>query len=139
MNKDEQHLQLLSIFQYIFAALTAMFSMLPVIHLLVGLGLASGAFMPSTGEYPVERMIGMFFVMFAAVLISCGLALAAAAGFAGRCLGRRTHYTYCMVVAAAECLFVPIGTVLGVFTIIVLSRPTVKAMFQSGTGSAASG
>jgi hypothetical protein len=37
----------------------------------------------------------------------------------------------CFVVAAIECIFMPFGTVLGVFTIIVLSRPSVKALFQS--------
>ncbi len=30
-----------------------------------------------------------------------------------------------------ECIFIPFGTVLGVFTIIVLSRLSVKPVFQS--------
>ena len=46
-------------------------------------------------------------------------------------LRRRTSRTFCMVVAGISCLFMPIGTVLGVFTIIVLARPTVKALFES--------
>jgi len=33
-------------------------------------------------------------------------------------------------VAAVECIFMPFGTVLGVFTIIVLNRPSIKALFQ---------
>jgi hypothetical protein len=40
------------------------------------------------------------------------------------------HYIFCLVIAAVECIFMPFGTVLGVFTIIVLQRPTVKAMFR---------
>jgi hypothetical protein len=44
-------------------------------------------------------------------------------------LKRHTNYTYCLVVAAIECMFTPFGTVLGVLTIIVLVRPTVKALF----------
>ena len=36
---------------------------------------------------------------------------------------------YCLVVAAVECIFMPFGTVLGVFTIIVLMRPGVKERF----------
>ena len=31
--------------------------------------------------------------------------------------------------AGIECMFTPFGTVLGVFTIIVLMRPEVKTMF----------
>jgi hypothetical protein len=37
--------------------------------------------------------------------------------------------------AAVECLFIPFGTVLGVFTILVLQRPTVKAMFSERSGA----
>ena len=49
---------------------------------------------------------------------------------AGRFLARRTHYMYCLIVAGIECLFTPFGTVLGVFTIVVLVQPAVKAIFQ---------
>jgi len=31
--------------------------------------------------------------------------------------------------ACIECLFIPFGTILGVFTIVVLSREPVKALF----------
>ena len=48
---------------------------------------------------------------------------------AGRYLARRERYTFCLVVAGVECMFMPFGTVLGVFTIIVLSRPSVKDLF----------
>jgi len=34
------------------------------------------------------------------------------------------------VMAAIECIFMPFGTVLGVFTIVVLARPSVKEMFE---------
>ena len=42
--------------------------------------------------------------------------------------GPADHYLYCLVVAAVECMLVPFGTVLGVLTIIVLNRPSVKAL-----------
>ena len=48
---------------------------------------------------------------------------------AGRSLARHRRYTFCLVVAAILCLFVPFGTLLGVFTIIVLVRSTVRARF----------
>jgi hypothetical protein len=60
---------------------------------------------------------------------------------AGRCLARRTRYTFILVMAAVECMIVPFGTVLGVLTIIVLSRDKVKRLFDvpptgGGTGRA---
>jgi hypothetical protein len=50
---------------------------------------------------------------------------------AGLCLSRRRRPTFCMIIAAINCIFVPIGTVLGVFTILVLSRPSVKELFAA--------
>ncbi len=48
--------------------------------------------------------------------------------------GEELHYTYCLVVAALECLFMPFGTILGVFTIVVLMRHPLKALFEGGEG-----
>jgi hypothetical protein len=36
--------------------------------------------------------------------------------------------------ACIECLFIPFGTILGVFTIIVLSRESVKTLFSTTAG-----
>jgi len=47
----------------------------------------------------------------------------------GRFLAKRKRYMFCLVIACVECLFMPFGTVLGVFTIIVLMRPSVKELF----------
>jgi hypothetical protein len=51
---------------------------------------------------------------------------------AGWFLGRCRHYIFCLIVAGITCLFHPFGTVLGVFTIIVLIRPSVKRLFEIG-------
>jgi hypothetical protein len=36
---------------------------------------------------------------------------------------------FCLVMGGVECLFMPFGTVLGVFTIIVLMQEPVKQLF----------
>ena len=41
------------------------------------------------------------------------------------------HY----VVAGIECIFMPFGTVLGVLTLLVLMRPSVKALFDEPPSS----
>jgi hypothetical protein len=51
--------------------------------------------------------------------------------FAGRCLARQKAYMFCFVVACLSCLQMPLGTLLGVFTLIVLSRPSVKDRFEA--------
>ena len=37
---------------------------------------------------------------------------------------------FCSVVACVEYFFVPLGTVLGVFTILMLNRQSVKELFD---------
>ena len=53
------------------------------------------------------------------------------ATIAGRCLSRRRCYSFALVMACVECLFIPFGTILGVFTISVLLRESVKALFAA--------
>jgi len=66
---------------------------------------------------------------FAAFFIVAGWTFAAMVAFAGRSLQTRQRYTFCLVMAGIECIFMPVGTVLGVFTIIVLVRDSVKELF----------
>ena len=62
--------------------------------------------------------------------LACGWTAAVLLAWSGRCLAQRRRYIFCMVMAAIACLFVPLGTVLGVFTIVVLAKPEVKATFD---------
>lgn len=61
-----------------------------------------------------------------------GLAFSIAVALSGRFIMQRTHYLYSFVLACVECMFVPFGTILGVFSIIVLSRPSVKEQYKTG-------
>ena len=126
MSQDSEHLKLLSIFHYVVAGLTALFACIPFIHFFMGLALATGAF-PDTD--PEAQPVGIFIMVFAGLFILAGWALAVLIAYAGRSLQTRRRYTYCLVMAGVECIFMPFGTVLGVFTIIVLMRDSVKEMF----------
>lgn len=132
MNQDEEHLRLLSIFHFVCAGLAALFACIPIIHLVIGLlmVLRPESFGPGKNQPPA--IIGWFLVIFASTFIFLGWTFAAVLAWAGRCLRGRKHYTFCLVMAGVACLFMPFGTVLGVFTIMVLSRPSVKALFSEG-------
>ncbi len=131
MSQDLEHLKLLSIFHYVVAGLAGLFSLIPVVHLVIGVGLATGTLEP---EDAAARVVGWFFVAFAGAFILAGLTFAVCLAVAGRFLARRQHYTYCLVMAAVACIFMPFGTVLGVFTIIVLVRESVKELFARAPG-----
>ena len=108
----------------------AFFSCIPLVHLFVGLALIFGQI---GGEDPAADLIGLLFVVIAGVIILTGWTFAVLILLSGRNLARRRRHTFCLVIAAVECLFMPFGTVLGVFTIVVLMRDSVKALFEGST------
>lgn len=127
MSQDLEHLRLLSIFHYVVAGLAALFACFPIFHLVTGIAMVSGAFEDEFGGPPA--MFGWMFIAFAAIFIIFGWAFAIALFLAGRSLAQRKHYLFCLVMAGISCIFTPFGTVLGIFTIIVLMRPSVKELF----------
>lgn len=135
--EDLQQLKLLSIFHYLLAGMTALVSLMPLIHLAMGLAIITGALpMHSTqaqDDQVAPRMLGWIFVGVAVVAITFGMALAACMAYAGRCIARRRHHLFCLIVAGLCCMMMPLGTVLGVFTLVVLLRPQVKALFDAAT------
>lgn len=127
---DVEHLKLLSIFHYVVAGMAALFACFPLFHLGLGLFmlLAPQQFGPANSQPPI--FVGLFFVGFAAFLIALGWGFALLVFLAGRFIALRRHYTFCFVVACIECIFMPFGTALGVFAILVLNRPSVKQVFD---------
>ncbi len=130
MNTDEQQLQLLEIFHYVVGGLTALFACFPLIHLALGIAMVTGAF---GGKSPPPAVFGWVFIVFALGFILSGWALAGCLVAAGRKLRKRTSWTFCLVVAGLACLMMPFGTILGVFTIVVLLRDSVRVLFDHGT------
>jgi hypothetical protein len=129
MNDDLQHLRYLAIGHYIGAAIMALFACLPLIYLSVGLiFLVNLPTMPDGDPFP-RQFFGLMFALIGGMAV-LGWTFAALIFVAGRSLAARKRYTFCFVMAALCCASFPLGTVLGVFTILVLTRPTVKVMFQ---------
>jgi hypothetical protein len=127
--KDAEHLKLLSIFHYVVAGMIALFASFPIIHFIIGAAMLFGS-AAARSKSAEPMLVGGFFMVFASVWILIGWAFAIAVVVAGRSISSRRRYVYCIIVAglmAAACM--PFGTVLGVFTIIVLVRPTVKEAF----------
>lgn len=65
-----------------------------------------------------------------AAFVLGGLAFAAVMFFAGRLFDQRRAYPSCKVVALLACIAVPVGTALGLYTLAVLARPSVKQLYR---------
>lgn len=128
MNETDKQLDLLGLFHFILGGLTALFACLPLIHVGVGAALLLGTF--DSGE-AAPRFVGWIFVLMGSLFVLGGWALAAAMIAAGRMLRRRKSRTACQVIAALECLLMPLGTLLGVFTIMALSQDRAQELFDA--------
>lgn len=140
MSDDLQHLRLLSIFHYVFGGIGALCACLPVIHLAVGLALLVAPEALGEPNRPkmdpvITTFMGLLFTVIPLLLIVMGWSVALCLVVAGRFLAHHRHYTFCLVMAGISCMFAPFGTVLGVFTIVVLLRPSVKQLFINPAGS----
>jgi len=135
MNQDREHLRLLAIFHYVVAGLAGLFSLFPLLYTTIGtifiFAARHGTAKP--GEELPPEFLGWIFAVIGSVLFLIGLAMAICILIAGRSLALRKGYSFAMVMACIECLFIPFGTILGVFTIVVLSRESVKGLFSSVT------
>lgn len=130
-SQDVEHLGLLGIFHYVGAGMVALFGCFPVFHLIIGmLMVVSPIVFGPAPNYP-PPFIGWLFVILALAIMLAAWTFAGLLAWAGRCLRARKRYTFCLIIAFAECCFTPVGTVLGVFSIIVLMRPSVKHLFNS--------
>lgn len=137
MAADEEHLRLLSIFHYVLGALGCLFACLPLIH--AGLGLTM-IYAPETfgahGAPQFPAFAGWLFFGMGLAFFLVGECISVCVLVSGRCLAKRSRYTFSFVVGCVECMFVPLGTALGVFTIVVLSRDSVKALYgAAGDGA----
>ena len=135
MNRDEEHLQLLAIFHYVVAGLAALFSFFPLLYTTVGAIFIFAARHGTAkhGEDLPPEFLGWIFAALGSLLFLMGIAMAICILIAGRSLALRKRYSFALVMSCIECLFIPFGTILGVFTIVVLSRESVRTLFSMAT------
>jgi hypothetical protein len=131
MNDDYSHLKLLSIFHFVVGGLSALFACMFLIHLFIGLSvIISPESWPSgNGEMP-PQIFGYIFTFIGGLFFILGITFSCFIIYSGVLLKRLKKRMFSFVMACIECVFLPFGTVLGVFTIIVLSRESVKQIYD---------
>lgn len=133
MNSAEsKQLDLLSMFHYIVGGFIALFSCIFLVHFFIGLAIVTGSLPAGNCKSdPAPFWFGWIFVIMGAVFVLSGWAMSAAIVIAGKKLKARKGRLFCMVIAGIECMFMPFGTVLGVFTLVMLNKESVKQTFVS--------
>ncbi len=128
---DEEHLRLLTIGHYITGGLCIAFASIFIIHFLfiVAMALSPELFGNAQGAQGTPDGIMRIFAVILGFIILAGWTFGGLTIYAGRCIKRRTHRALTFVMACLNTMFIPFGTVLGVFTLIVLTRPNVRRLY----------
>jgi len=128
--QDKSYLNIISIFYIVLGCLMLPLSLLPLVHIAVG---AMVVVAPHTGHgnEAMPILFGGIFIVFGLIIMLTFLAIAICMIYTGVCIKRRTKYIFCMVISAIACTFAPLGTILGVFSIILLCKPEIKADFEA--------
>lgn len=128
---DEEHLRLLRIGYFTMGGVSAFTGLFGLFYVFMGVLMAS-AFSESQrgpGQAPPEFIAWLFAGIGVLFLVLAG-GYAALCFLTARFLRLRRGRTLCLVTAGLSCIYVPFGTLLGIFTLSVLGRPTVKSRFD---------
>jgi hypothetical protein len=128
-SEDEQHLNALSVCHFIYAGLVAVATLGVGAVLLVTMLAAAGAATHGKGGPEAAAALGIVDI-FIGIVVVLLLAKTALIAYSGACIRKRRHRTLSVIMACLSCVNIPLGTALGVFTLVVLSRPSVKAMYE---------
>jgi hypothetical protein len=130
---DADHLRLLSIFHYVGAGLAALGLGFIFVHYLFFHAFLDNPEMwrNQKGAVPPPKeffaMFKWFYVAFGVWFVVSGILNVLSGVF----ISRRKFRTFSLIVAVMNCIHIPLGTVLGVFTIIVLLRPSVREVYET--------
>lgn len=125
MERDKRQLQILSKLQIIYGIFNLFVSVYYYEVITALVADYRKKLEESNPEVQVALLIG-----FGVVLCLIGVVILFCIILTGQSLARYENYQYCLIVAVLECLIVPIGTLLGIATILVLRRKSVKELFS---------
>jgi hypothetical protein len=130
---DAEHIKLLAIFHFVVAGLALLGIVFLFFHYLIMSSVFSNPdiWKSTKNAPPMPKDFMKFFVWFYIFFgfifgVACFLNL-----LSGIFLHQRRHRIFSIVVGGLNCLQIPFGTILGVFTIIVLSRNSVRERYAA--------
>lgn len=146
---DLGHLKTLAIFHYVWGGLTMLLSCFAIIYIVLGLAALNDpsifappprpGFPAANQQPPPPEFIGYFFIGCGSAVLLLGWVEGILTILSGRGIARQRGRVFSLVMAGINCLSVPLGTTLGVFTFIVLMRPSVQALYEQRAAERAAG
>lgn len=132
--EDENQLNTLAICHFIYAGMLALGGLIGLVYVVFGIvfaaSLASAPAGPHGSPGPPAAAIGGIFAAIGGFIMLLIWTKAALVLYSGLSLKKRQRRTLSFVMACVCCMNIPLGTALGVFTLVVLSRASVKTIYD---------
>ncbi len=136
-SQEADQLRILAILKTIYGALIFVGSIFVVAYFAF-MGVMFSSFATTTRSGPgaatrpdaIPPAFGSIFLVVGIIVMIILWALGGIAVYSGKCIRERRNWTLVMVSACLNCLHMPLGTALGVYTIIVINKPSVRAQFD---------
>ncbi len=131
---DEEQLRPLPVCYWVLAATSVFMALYGLLYVAMGVVFA---FMPleggpsGAGAPDSMLFLAVFGGMGVVALVIFG-GIATLQILTGFWIRKRRRRTMCLVTAGISCMFVPFGTLIGVFTFLALLRPSVAGLFAPG-------
>ena len=136
---DEERLRLLSLFHYISGGMSIGFSCIFIFHFIFLLLISTNPDMFNNGRNPdLHGPPIMVFKVFAVIFgsfIILGITYGILEIISGRFITKRKHRLFSFIVALPRVLFIPYGCILSIFTLILLEKSSVKALYDDAKRS----
>ena len=132
--KDREQLNLLSIFHFVLGGLALLGLGFLALHFMIMRTVMANPAVWKAQPNPPPFSPQDFMHVFVWFYIVMGFFCVVASGLnflSGLFLRQRKHRTFSLVVAALDCLQIPLGTALGVFTFVILGRDSVRELYQA--------
>jgi len=78
--------------------------------------------------------VGMIFgalALFVGLIILAGWTLGGLLIYSGHCIRKRKHLVFIQIMGAIQCIFIPYGTLIGIFTFYTLGTERAKELFNA--------
>jgi hypothetical protein len=74
--------------------------------------------------------LSIMFILLPIGIVVIGWMFAIAVVLNGYYIKNRRWHIYCLVVSGVESIFMPFGTILGIFSIVLLTKPEIRVLFD---------
>jgi hypothetical protein len=131
---DADHLNLLALFHFVGAGLAVLGLLFLLVHYTFMHAMFTNPKFFENQKQPMPMTPEQLFAIFKWFYLAFGIWFVISGVLnliSGLCLRARKGRTFSLVVAGINCLHIPLGTVLGVFTIVVLIRDSVRELYSA--------